>query len=122
MKTNLGGRVQREEKSFFDLVAYERKASIFTPAAADTIENAETLRALLDLDQKLQAAAPNEDEIAAAADAFVKGSDKMKLHRQIYAARAFCKNASHSVRSSRSQKRRRVTPTSRLIVLRPVPP
>lgn len=88
VKTNLGGRVAREEKSFFDLVAYERKASIFTPVAADTVENSETLRALLDLDQKLQAAPANEEELKSAADAFVKGSDKMKLHRQIYAANA----------------------------------
>jgi tetratricopeptide (TPR) repeat protein len=86
VKTNLGGRVAREEKSFLDLVAYERKASIFTPIAADTLENAETLRALLELDQKMKATEPNEADIASAADAFVKGTDKMKLHRQIYAA------------------------------------
>jgi tetratricopeptide (TPR) repeat protein len=88
VKTNLGFRVAREEKSFLDLVSYERKASIFIPESADSVENSDTLRALLDLNQKLQATTPNEDEIAAAADAFVKGSDKMKLHRQIYAASA----------------------------------
>jgi tetratricopeptide (TPR) repeat protein len=88
VKTNLGGRVAREEKSFADLVAYERRASIFTPVAADTPESSETLRALLDLDQKLQTASPNEEELTSAVDAFVKGSDKMKLHRQIYAANA----------------------------------
>ena len=86
VKTNLGGRVAREEKSFFDLVAYERKASIFAPSPADTPENAETLRALLELDQKMKAAEPNEADVALAADGFVKGTDKMKLHRQIYAA------------------------------------
>ena len=86
VKTNLGGRVAREEKSFFDLVAYERKASIFAPSSADTPENAEILRALLELDQKMKASEPNEADVALAADAFVKGTDKMKLHRQIYAA------------------------------------
>ena len=86
VKTNLGGRIPREEKSLFDLVAFERKASIFTPVAADTPDNADELKALLVLDQKLQAAAPNETEVAAAADAFVAGSDKMKIHRQIHAA------------------------------------
>ncbi len=86
VKTKLGGRISREEKSLADLVAFERRASIFTPVAADTAENADALKALLVLDQKLQAAQPNETEVAAAADAFVAGSDKMKIHRQIYAA------------------------------------
>ncbi len=86
VRTNLGGRVLREEKSLADLVGFERKASIFTPFAADTAENANALKALLLLDQKLQADEPNEHEVAAAADAFTVGSDKMKLHRQIYAA------------------------------------
>ena len=86
VKTHLGGRVPREEKSLFDLVAYERKASILAPVAADTPENSEILRALLELDQKLNAATPNETEIAAAADAFVNGTDKMRVHRQLHAA------------------------------------
>jgi predicted Zn-dependent protease len=86
VRTHLGGRVAREEKSLTELVAFERKASIFAPDAADTAENSDVLKALLELDQKLQAPVPNEAEIAAAADAFAKGSDKMRLHRQIYAA------------------------------------
>ncbi len=86
VKTNLGGRVAQVEKTLSDLVAYERKASIFTPVAADTVEASETLKALLALDRKLAAAPVNEIEIGAAVDAFVKGNDKMKLHRQIYAA------------------------------------
>ncbi len=86
VRTNLGGRVVREEKSLADLVGFERKASIFTPLAADTVENANALKALLLLDQKLQADELNENEVAAAADAFTAGADKMRLHRQIYAA------------------------------------
>jgi tetratricopeptide (TPR) repeat protein len=86
IKTNLGGRVSREEKGLADLAGFERKASIFTPIAADTTETAETLKALLVLDQKLQATQPDESEVAAAVDAFTSGSDKMKLHRQMYAA------------------------------------
>lgn len=86
VKTRLGGRLAREEKSFAELLAPERRASIFAPAGADTAESGEILRALLDLGQKLQAPEPNEAEIAAAVDAFTKGSDKMKLHRQLYAA------------------------------------
>jgi tetratricopeptide (TPR) repeat protein len=88
VRTNLGGRVVREEKSLSDLVAFERRASIFTPIAADSAETAEALKALLSFEQKLQAAQPDEAEVATAADAFVAGSDKMKIHRQIYAASA----------------------------------
>ena len=86
IRTNLGGRVPREEKSLTDLAAFERRASIFTPVAADSADNAEAVRTLLILEQKLQAQPPNESEIAAAADAFVAGSDKMKIHRQLHAA------------------------------------
>jgi len=85
VKTNLGGRVMREEKSLADLAAFERKASIFTPLADDA-ESADTLKALLAFGVKAQEDTPNEDEILSAAQAFTKGSDKMRLHRQIYAA------------------------------------
>jgi len=78
VKTNLGGRVAREEKTLAELVAFERKASIFTPAAADTAENAETLQTLLILDQKLRAAELNEGEIGIAVDAFTRhGQDEV---------------------------------------------
>lgn len=86
VKSNLGGRIVREEKTLFDLVSFERKASIFTPGAADTAESAEVLKALLILDHKLHSAQPNEAEVAVAADAFAAGLDKMKIHRQIHAA------------------------------------
>lgn len=86
VKTNLGGRVTRVEKSLTDLVAYERRASIFAPSGAESIEAAETLRALLELDQKLQSTSATETEVVHAVDAFVKGTDKMKVHRQLFAA------------------------------------
>lgn len=85
VKTNLGGRVSREEKSLADLVSFERKASIFSPLP-DNAESAETLKALLAFDEKVQQTTPNEDDVLSAAMAFTKGTDKMRLHRQIYAA------------------------------------
>jgi tetratricopeptide (TPR) repeat protein len=85
VKTNLGGRVMREEKSIADLAAFERKASIFSPLT-DNAESAETLKALLAFNEKLQEATPNQDEILSAAQEFTKGTDKMRLHRQIYVA------------------------------------
>ncbi len=86
IQTKLGGRVSREEKSFADLIAYERRASIFEPNAADNSENAAKLKLLFEITQKLSADAPDEADLAALTDEFVKGDDKMKLHRQIYAA------------------------------------
>ena len=86
VETKLGGRIKRGEATFSDLLAYERRASIFAPVAADDADTAAQLRLLLDLDEKL--AAPEVDETAVAVDAddFTKGSDKMKVHRQLYAA------------------------------------
>ena len=84
--TNLGGRVPRESKDFTDIVSYERRASIFAPTAADSPENATKLTALLELRSELDSANPRPDIVANAADNFVKGDDKMKVHRQIFAA------------------------------------
>ena len=84
--TNLGGRVPRESRSFTELVGPERRASIFAPTAADDPENAGRLAALLELKQELDSPTPKPDAAAKAADAFVKGDDKMKVHRQIFAA------------------------------------
>ncbi len=86
VQTKLGGRIVRESKYFTELVGFERRASIFAPTAADDPYNAAKLTALLDLKQNLVAAEPNAEAIAKAADEFVSGDDKMKVHRQIYAA------------------------------------
>ena len=86
IKTRLGGRVVKQEQSFIDLLAAERKASIFEPDSADNTETAERLKSLLDFSQQLDAANPNEAKISETADKFVGGDDKMKLHRQLYTA------------------------------------
>ncbi|MGB7207225.1 MAG: tetratricopeptide repeat protein [Pyrinomonadaceae bacterium] len=86
VQTRLGGRVSREEKSFADLIAYERRASIFETGPADNPENAEKLKLLFEINQKLVEDAPDETELSALTDEFVKGEDKMKLHRQMYSA------------------------------------
>lgn len=85
IETKLGGRVSNEAKNFIDLLAAERKASIFEPAAADNPENADKLKSLLDFYQKVNNA-PNDELIPAKADEFIKGEDKMKMHRQLFAA------------------------------------
>lgn len=84
--TNLGGRIARESKDFTELIGYERRASIFAPTAADSPESAARLTALLELKQLSDAAEPKPEAIAKAADDFVRGDDKMKVHRQLFAA------------------------------------
>lgn len=84
--TKLGGRVPRDSKYFTELVGYERRASIFAPTAADDPESAAQLRALLELKQSLDAAEPNAGAVTAAADEFIKSDDRMKVHREIFAA------------------------------------
>lgn len=86
LSTRLGGRVSREAKTFTELVAAERQASILAPMAADNLVDAARLAALLEFKQQLDLAVPNPDSSAAAADAFVSGSDNMRVYRQIFAA------------------------------------
>jgi tetratricopeptide (TPR) repeat protein/predicted nucleic acid-binding Zn-ribbon protein len=88
VRANLGGRVLREDKNFADLVAFERRASIFEPASAESPETAAKLKLLFDLNDKLNAPAPNEAQLVAVVDEFISGSDRMKFHRQLYTASA----------------------------------
>ncbi|MET0752642.1 MAG: hypothetical protein ABWZ66_04690, partial [Pyrinomonadaceae bacterium] len=87
VKAWIGNRVALEAKSFLELLAVERRASIFQPLAADSPDNAEKLKTLLELAQKLEATDANDTEISELADKFVTGDDNMKLHRQIFVAK-----------------------------------
>ncbi len=86
IQTKLGGRITRESKNFSELVGYERRASIFAPTSADDPENADRLTALLELKQTLDAAEPDAEAAAKLVDDFIRGDDKMRVHRQIFAA------------------------------------
>ena len=86
IQTKLGNRVPRAGKSFIEVLADERRASIFEPRAADDTENAAKLKALLILNQNLASAETNDDSLEQAVNEFVKGDDKSKTYRQIYAA------------------------------------
>ena len=88
VQANLGGRVPRAEPNMADLVAYERRASIFEPVAEGESERAMRLKALLDLSQKINVDTPDETAVALAADEFASGTDKMRVHRQLFAANA----------------------------------
>lgn len=86
IETRLGGRVPKDARGFIELLALERRASIFEPLAADSPEIAARLKSLLEFSQKLESEEAYKNEITAAADEFIKGDDKMKLHRQLFVA------------------------------------
>lgn len=86
IETNLGGRITRNAGTFTELLADERKASIFEPRSADQAEISSQLASLLAFDQAVNGAAPDADAAAATATKFAGASDTMQLHRQLYAA------------------------------------
>ena len=86
VKTRLGGRIARTEKNLAELAAAERRASIFAHDGPDTADDAERLRGLLLFDEELQESEPRAESLEKAADVFTGGTDKMRFHRQIYAA------------------------------------
>ncbi len=89
VSTKLGGRVARDAQNFTELVGFERRASIFAPNAADSSENAGRLAALLKFKQLLSVKEIDAVTVAIAAEEFAAGSDKndkMKVHRQVFAA------------------------------------
>ncbi|MEZ5428948.1 MAG: tetratricopeptide repeat protein [Pyrinomonadaceae bacterium] len=85
VSTNLGGRVLKEGNSFAEILAAERRASIFEPMSANDPKTDEKLKALLNLSQTVETR--DEIKINDAVDEFVKGDDNMKTHRRLYAAR-----------------------------------
>ena len=86
VQTKLGGRVAKKNENFIELLAAERRASIFEPSSADNAENAERLKSLLNFSQQLDSSNVNREITSEEADNFVKGSDEMKLYRRLYAA------------------------------------
>lgn len=82
----LGGRILKQGKSFTDTLSFERLASIFEPVAADDPVTARQLKSLLRFSESLSASELNETEISEAADEFIDGEDKMKIHRALFAA------------------------------------
>ena len=90
IETLLAGRIAAHDSNFLDLLAVERKASIYQPTAADSAANSKTLTKLLALDSALTETSEGEklDETAAAKAArdFSAGDDGMRAFRQLYAA------------------------------------
>jgi hypothetical protein len=90
IETQLANRYPARAASFNELLALERRASIFQPAAADTEENARILKALLALTLAISppGADAKVDESAAttAAREFAAGNDDLRAYRHLYAA------------------------------------
>jgi tetratricopeptide (TPR) repeat protein len=96
LETQLAGSRPARAASFIELLAPERRASIFQANAADTEADARVLKSLLALRLALDATAAagetgaaNQTDAAAAVAAvndFTAGADEMRAFRQLYAA------------------------------------
>jgi tetratricopeptide (TPR) repeat protein len=86
LETQLAGRVPVHADNFIELLAPERRASIFQFAAADTDANARSLKGLLAFYLALNANSADEAALAAAARDFTAGDDPLRAFRQLYAA------------------------------------
>jgi tetratricopeptide (TPR) repeat protein len=93
LETQLAGRRPARAASFIELLAPERRASIFQANAADTEANARMIKSLFALHLALDAAGdegaanqPDASVIVAAANDFTSNADEMRAFRQLYAA------------------------------------
>jgi tetratricopeptide (TPR) repeat protein len=89
IETRLGGQAVAKNASFIELLAPERRASIFQSTAADTENNAKLLKALLLFTTAINVepgGTINEENATAAAKEFAGGDDAARVHRQLYAA------------------------------------
>jgi tetratricopeptide (TPR) repeat protein len=108
LETQLAGRRPARAATFIELLAPERRASIFQANAADTEANARIIKGLLALNLALAtttgegsagAKTPKGDAaIAAATSDFTSGADEMRAFRQLYAASRLLR---HSVAEGR---------------------
>jgi len=97
LETKLAGRLPARAASFTELLAPERRASIFAFTAADSEAGARMLKALLAFNTMLGSSGGKQaiDEAAAtqAAQEFAAGEDSMHAYRQLYAATRLLQNS-----------------------------
>ena len=90
IQTRLAGRFPASNENFLELLAPERRASIYQNTTSDSALNAKVLKDLLVFSNALVATGESQkiDETAAAASAreFASGTDNMRAFRQLYAA------------------------------------
>jgi len=90
IEARLAGRATVRGLNFIELLAPERRASIFQFTAADSESNAKILKALLTftaiMNQGESGSPINESDAVAAAKEFSAGEDSLRVYRQLYAA------------------------------------
>ncbi len=90
IETYLAGRTLARAPDFMELLAPERRASIFQFTAADNAKRANDLKQLLEFSAALNPAAGRsaikETDVVAAAEKFINGSDEMRAFRRLYVA------------------------------------
>ena len=86
IQTYLAGHLLASDAGFLELLAPERRASIYQKTAADTPANAKTLKALMAFSAAISAEKVDESVAAATARDFAFGTDSMRAFRQLYAA------------------------------------
>ncbi len=90
IETRLGGQVPAHNASFLELLAPERRASIFQFTAADSENNAKLLKSLLKfslaIDLESNGGTINEAVAVATAKEFAAGDDPARVFRELYAA------------------------------------
>lgn len=96
IETRLAGRAPARGLTFLELLAPERRASVFQFAAADTETNAKILKSLLAFTALINrgngGGSINEEAAAAAAREFSSGDDNLRVYRQLYAASQLLRN------------------------------
>ena len=94
--TFLAGHLPASDAGFLDLLAPERRASIYQKTPADTAANARSLKALLAFNTAITPATEggkiDESAAVAAARDFASGSDNMRAFRQLYVASRLLRN------------------------------
>jgi uncharacterized membrane protein YgcG/tetratricopeptide (TPR) repeat protein len=90
IEARLARRASMRSANFIELLAPERRASLFQSVAADTDNNAKTLKALLTfataVNQERNGGTISEEGTVAAAKEFAAGDDAARVYRQLYAA------------------------------------
>ena len=86
IQTHLAGQLPASESGFLELLAPERRASIYQKTPADTAANAKSLKALLAFYTAISAEKIDESTAVATAREFASGNDNMRAFRQLYAA------------------------------------
>ena len=90
IEARLGGQAATRGTNFIELLAPERRASIFQSVAADTENNAKLLKALLTfatlINEETNGGKIDEERTTAAAKEFASGDDDARVHRQLYVA------------------------------------